>query len=785
VMRLLFALLLSGCLLTRAGAEEPVHFPDPVLKEAVEEALRLYHPTPSDMLGLTELDNTQTFATQNSGITDLAGLEYAANLQTLDLRLNLVTDITPLSGLVNLQHLNLSQNRISDLSPLAGLTHLRYLNLHANRFTDISSLSGLENLEFLSLHTNRVEEVSSLAGLTQLQTLILRWNRVEDVSALSGLTNLKELDLHANRISDLSPLPGLLHLKHLDLELNLIEGISFLSGLNSLETLYLGRTYIREITPLLGLTNLKRLNLEENGLLYNDVYCWQLQSLLENASSLLLEYSPNHRAPAGFAASDGTHAGKVRLAWDYVCNGPHYTSYYRVHRALTAEEPKVPLGDWQTSLSFDDGTAEPQAPYTYWVQTAVSSEGLGAGSYSDPDNGWVSDEPTLPPEHQVSISSTAGGSVAEPGEGTFLYEEGESVQLRARANLGYVFVKWSGGVGTAQNPAWLSVTRNQEIRAHFASTLAVIDVDDDAPDDPGPGNSDASDLQENGTREHPFDSIQEAIEVVADGAAILVHPGTYHENIDFLGKRIQLLGIDVNDPHGAAYPAIHGVGTGPVVTFAGGEDPTSVLTGFVITDGPAGAIRCAGSSPTIMNCLIVGNRATDSGGAAVYCTDSNAVLINCTIADNAGGPYGAGLFLENGGVIVTNSILWGNTPREVFAAGIGASSITYSDVAGGWPGLGNIDVDPLFARCGGWDPNGTPGVPMDDFWIDGDYHLQSQAGRWDPETQAWVRDEITSPCLNAGDPASPLGDEPIPHGDIINVGAYGGTGHASKSDVQP
>ena len=78
--------------------------------------------------------------------------------------------------------------------------------------------------------------------------------------------------------------------------------------------------------------------------------------------------------------------------------------------------------------------------------------------------------------------------------------------------------------------------------------------------------------------------------------------------------------------------------------------------------------------------------------------------------------------------------------------------------------MGIINYDPLFA-----DPN------------NGDYHLKSQGGRWDPNSGSWVIDEVTSPCIDAGDPNTPIGNEPFPNGGIINMGAYGGTTEASKS----
>ena len=51
--------------------------------------------------------------------------------------------------------------------------------------------------------------------------------------------------------------------------------------------------------------------------------------------------------------------------------------------------------------------------------------------------------------HSLSISSTEGGSVTEPGEGTFpLYSEGRVVDLVATPDAGYRFVEWTGDVDT-------------------------------------------------------------------------------------------------------------------------------------------------------------------------------------------------------------------------------------------------------------------------------------------------------------------------------------------------
>lgn len=132
------------------------------------------------------------------------------------------------------------------------------------------------------------------------------------------------------------------------------------------------------------------------------------------------------------------------------------------------------------------------------------------------------------------------------------------------------------------------------------------------------------------------------------------------------------------------------------------------------------------------------------------------LIHNNTISNNDG--Y-CGLTRCSG--TITNCIVWENLYYQI---GDGVSTVNYSNVQGGWPGIFNIDEEPLFA-----DPN------------NGDYHLKSKAGRWDPNSKSWVQDDVTSPCIDAGDPMGPIGLEPFPNGGRINMGAYGGTTQASKS----
>jgi internalin A len=119
-----------------ARAEYPVHFGDANLKAAVEVALGVSDPTPTDMLSLTQL------GVSGKGIQSLTGLEDATNLDTLNTRGNSISDISALAGMANLGKLNLEQNQISDISPLSALTCLWYVNLLNNPGQQVWPLGG-------------------------------------------------------------------------------------------------------------------------------------------------------------------------------------------------------------------------------------------------------------------------------------------------------------------------------------------------------------------------------------------------------------------------------------------------------------------------------------------------------------------------------------------------------------------------------------------------------------------------------------------------------------------
>jgi hypothetical protein len=107
-------------------------------------------------------------------------------------------------------------------------------------------------------------------------------------------------------------------------------------------------------------------------------------------------------------------------------------------------------------------------------------------------------------------------------------------------------------------------------------------------------------------------------------------------------------------------------------------------------------------SPTFVNCLFHENVSGD--GAVLANTDQgSATFINCTMADNTATVGGGGaVHDEYGDVVIRNSVLWGNTAADggdqVYSKGSSVTTVTHSDVQGGWGGAGNIDSDPKFVN---------------------------------------------------------------------------------------
>jgi uncharacterized membrane protein len=223
-----------------------------------------------------------------------------------------------------------------------------------------------------------------------------------------------------------------------------------------------------------------------------------------------------------------------------------------------------------------------------------------------------------------------------------------------------------------------------------------------------------------------------------------------------------------------------------------GPDSNSLITNCIIRGnsvgdwGWGGGIYCDyfATNATLRNCLISNNTAMGSGGqgGGIYCDGSSDLSIaNCNIVNNSAAEDGGGinfyiylyLYLHNPPIrTITNSIIWGNSPDQIYPVDATKIVGTYSDVQGGWSGTGNINTEPRFV-----DANNN------------DYHLKSEGWRWDKTSNQWTWDDATSRCIDAGNPGYPLGNEPMillvdPLNRLgvnkrIDMGYYGGTAEAS------
>ena len=187
-----------------------------------------------------------------------------------------------------------------------------------------------------------------------------------------------------------------------------------------------------------------------------------------------------------------------------------------------------------------------------------------------------------------------------------------------------------------------------------------------------------------------------------------------------------------------------------------------------LNNGRGGGMSFLISYPTVENCLFIDNFCISSylGGGAIYVNHTNANITNCTFYGNTTIQTGGAChFGGNGDVYVKNCIFAENYPNQIYRSmTVGRVYVTYSDVQGGYSGSGNISSEPCFADA-----------------FNDDLHLKSESGRWDPETNSWVVDYTTSPCIDKGSSAFDWTEELWPHGKRINMGAYGGTSQASMS----
>ncbi|MDY0127672.1 MAG: DUF1565 domain-containing protein, partial [Candidatus Cloacimonadaceae bacterium] len=150
----------------------------------------------------------------------------------------------------------------------------------------------------------------------------------------------------------------------------------------------------------------------------------------------------------------------------------------------------------------------------------------------------------------------------------------------------------------------------------------------------------------------PYSAIQNAVDAAAEQDTILVHPGTYYENIEIVGRDLTIgsLELATEDSTYIAQTVIDGNQSGSCFNIR--DNARVTIKGFYMTNGigttsttwsnrHGGAIYASYSDVSIINCRVMYNRAIS--GAGIYLMDGYGYLAGTTIAYNRGKHVGGGL----------------------------------------------------------------------------------------------------------------------------------------------
>jgi len=243
---------------------------------------------------------------------------------------------------------------------------------------------------------------------------------------------------------------------------------------------------------------------------------------------------------------------------------------------------------------------------------------------------------------------------------------------------------------------------------------------------------------ENGTVDHPYNTIMEGVNNAANGDTVRVSAGTYNENVTITSKPVRLIGQSpANTTIQAASNVINISGT-----YSAGSE-TVEIANFTITGGTGAGVYLNSNSVNgnIHNNIIIGNQ------RGVYSNISAAVISNNVIVNNSA----QGIYAYNTGanLSASNNIIVGN------AYGIQ----TYA---------GSPVVTSLYNNC--WS-----NTTLDYYVTNGTINRSGDISL-DPQFLANHQLSSTSQSINAGRPIAADND---PDGTRNNQGAYGGPGAAS------
>jgi hypothetical protein len=546
---------------------------------------------------------------------------------------------------------------------------------------------------------------------------------------------------------------------------------------------------------------------------------------------LVADYNNLYLANGGFAAliDDGIRAGLDRRI-PTVADWRDYASQDR--HSLTVDPGVVDAaeGDFRllsTSRLIDAG--DPSASFSEEPEPNGRRVNIGqyggtaAAQISPSGSGWfvpLSQSDGGQASNSIALAWVAVGSMTQEVvvveyalDGTTNWQE---IATLAASDSGSL--DWASGTNRSALAQWRvrdlagSVVTNSDYFALRNGPLSYW-VNDDVSDlqdvyTTAPGDDGAFGILPSA----PKRTVQDILDTYAlyPGDRIYVDTGNYAENILFNdlilgepGRPITIQGSTNKTLVGGSHirrPATGGATllltdtqwlTFHDIVLSGGSAGIELdaaqhvsFSGVQLHDNETGLQVQSDSEASFFNGIIYSN-----SSQGVQNSGGDLAMKNVVVWDNP-----IGIDLVRGSTRVTNSVLQASGADQTIYRGTQASinglTADYNNLVaeeGAHVALLTVNPPVFYRNTLDWqDFSGEDGNSMGrtPFFVDADAGVfvpQSITGRFDPATGGRVTDAVFSPLIDTGDPALLPGLEPGQNGDRVNLGAWGGTVHASES----
>jgi len=330
------------------------------------------------------------------------------------------------------------------------------------------------------------------------------------------------------------------------------------------------------------------------------------------------------------------------------------------------------------------------------------------------------------PVYTLTISSTAGGSVTSPGQGTFSYLGGAVVDLVASPNAGYKFVNWTGNVATIANPNAASTTitmqGNYSITANFAQdippaqySLTIASTSGGSVSAPGEGTF----TYNEGTVVSLVAELEEGYWFVnwTGNVATIANPNAASTTITMQGDYSITANFQEGEPPDRYDLTVSSTSGGSVTTPGEGTftyDEGTVVSLVATPDSGYQFVNWTGNVTAIANPNSASTTITMNGNYSItanFAQDIPPVQYDLTVSSTAGGSVtipGEGTFTYDGGTVVNlmatpasgnEFINWTGNVSTIANVTTASTTITMS---GNYSVTANFQEDETSPPSSGW-----------------------------------------------------------------------------------